>query len=131
MDQQETFQQLTVLDRNYSATAEQIQMVEQELEGLSEFLSSLEHLGKNQEKKMLAPLGRGIFIPADRRNEKLFVEVGAEVFVRKSPQEAVLVVKEQLSRLNEVLVQLRTQESFYASQLQELLARAEKAKPEG
>jgi prefoldin alpha subunit len=130
MEEQDNFMQLQMLDSHYRETAQQIEIVEQELEGLSEFLHSLEHLSKSNEKKMLSPLGRGIFMPADRRSEKLFVDVGAGVFVRKSVSDTLLVVKEQLSRLNEIHTQLKTQESFYASQLQALMEQAEKAKEE-
>ena len=123
MEEQEKFMQLQMLDRQYSQTAEQLQMIEQEVVELDEFVKSLNHIEDSKETGMLAPLGRGVYVSAERElNEKLFVEVGAGVVVRKTIKEAVSVVSEQLEQLKAAYHQLKNQEAFFAAQLQQIMS---------
>jgi prefoldin alpha subunit len=122
MEEQEKFMQLQMLNSHYRETAQQVQVVEQELAELNDFAVSLEHLSKSDEKKMLAPLGRGIYVPAERIvGESLFVEVGAGIVVRKKIPSALEIIKSQISQLSALLSQLRTQETFYEAQLRQLV----------
>lgn len=123
MEEQEKFMQLQMLDKQYSQTIEQLQMIEQEIVDLDEFVKSLAHLDSSTEKSMLAPLSRGVYVQADRQpSAKLFVEVGAGVVVRKSPKETIDIIKQQLEQLKVAYHQLKNQESFFATQLQQLIA---------
>lgn len=123
MEEQEKFMQLQMLDKQYSQTAEQLQLIEHEVVELDEFVKSLSHLESSKETSMLAPLGRGVYVPADRHEkEKLFVEVGAGVVVRKTVKEAIEVVSGQLEQLKTAYHQLKNQEAFFASQLQAIIS---------
>ncbi len=122
-DEQEKFMQLQALDQQYSQVMQQLQFIEQELLELDEFSKSLSHLQSSDEKEILAPLGRGVYMPASRHAEKkLYVEVGAGVVVLKTPEEAAKVVESQLEQLKAAYHQLKNQESFYTMQLQQLIS---------
>ncbi len=122
-EEQEKFMQLQMLDQQYSQVMQQLQFIEQELLELDEFSKSLSHLQSSDEKEILAPLGRGVYMPASRHAEKkLYVEVGAGVVVLKTPDEAAKVVESQLEQLKTAYHQLKNQESFYTMQLQQLIS---------
>ncbi len=122
-EEQEKFMQLQMLDQQYSQVMQQLQFIEQELLELDEFSKSLSHLQSSDEKEILAPLGRGVYMPASRHAEKkLYVEVGAGVVVLKTPDEAAKVVESQLEQLKTAYHQLKNQESFYTMQLQQLMS---------
>ena len=122
-EEQEKFMQLQMLDQQYSQVMQQLQFIEQELLELDEFSKSLSHLQSSDEKEILAPLGRGVYMPASRHAEKkLYVEVGAGVVVLKTPEEAAKVVESQLEQLKAAYHQLKNQESFYTMQLQQLIS---------
>jgi len=122
MEEQEKFMQLQMLDRQYSQTVEQLQLIEREVVELDEFVKSLNHLESSKETSMLAPVGRGVYVSADRHEkEKLFVEVGAGVVVQKTIKEAIVVVSEQLEQLKAAYHQLKNQEAFFTAQLQQLI----------
>jgi len=88
---------------------EQLNIIEEQLVQLEEFKRNLNDLDKTKENEILASLGKGVFIKSDIKDKKLYVDVGSNVFVRKSPIMAIETVDEQLKRLGEMKIQLSTQ----------------------
>ncbi|RMD67112.1 prefoldin subunit alpha [Candidatus Pacearchaeota archaeon] len=119
---EEIFQSMVELQQAAEQTEQNIAFVQEQISDLQEFLQALDALKKSKEKEMLAPLGRGVYLKATRADdEKLFVEVGAGVVVRKTPDEAKEVIRSQLRKLREAKIQLNIQLENIIGRLQELM----------
>ena len=64
------------------------------------------------------------------KNEKLFIEVGAGVLVKKTPDEARKVITEQIRKFSEARVHLTAQLEEFRQQLGMMLERIEEMKNE-
>ena len=104
---------------------EKFKVVEQQLDELQKFASSLEDLGKNSNKEILASLGKGVYIKSDIKDEKLFVDVGSGILVRKSIEESRQVVEEQSKKLNEMKIQLVAENETIAENMRGLIEKVE------
>ena len=104
---------------------EKFKVVEQQLDELQKFASSLEDLDKNSNKEILASLGKGVYIKSDIKDEKLFVDVGSGILVRKSIEESRQVVEEQSKKLNEMKIQLVAGNETIAEKMRGLIEKVE------
>ena len=111
---EDILQEVRALQQGSEETERQLDFVQQQINELQEFKKSLEFLGHSDEREMLAQIGKGIYVKSERRDEKLFVEIGAGVIIRKTPQETVKIIDEQVKRFEEAKIQLVQQMKDYA-----------------
>jgi prefoldin alpha subunit len=131
MEQQELLYKAMELRKQSEEVERNLQFVSEQIMELSNFKESLDVLGVEKEKEMLANLGRGVFVKADRKkDEKLFVDVGAGVIVRKTPEETKKVIEEQIRKFNDVRVQLSAELEGFAVQFGEMMGEVEKLRGE-
>jgi prefoldin alpha subunit len=107
---------------------EQLGIVNQQINELQQFEADLGALKNNDEKDFLASLGKGVFVPSEMKKDKLFVDVGAGFMVRKTPEEAQIVVAEQLKRLAEIQIHLQEHIEHLNVQLKEIMDKSEENK---
>lgn len=101
---------------------ENLQLVDAQITELEEFNGNLKTLRESKEKEMLSQLGKRVYIKTKIEDkEKLFVEVGTGVVVKKTPEETMKIVSNQISRLQEAKAQILSQLNVYHIQLQEFL----------
>jgi prefoldin alpha subunit len=117
-----------ILRQQSEEVEQQLNLVNQQIAELEAFNKSLEILSKDKEKEILAPLGKGVFAKASRKDEKLFVNVGAEIFVRKTPQETKQVIGEQIEKFYQIKIQLTQQLQDFAQQFHKMVQEVEKLK---
>jgi len=113
MEGHEILQRAMMMKQQSEEVEKQLDFVTQQVHELEEFSKTLEELDKNDDKEILAPLGKGVFAKAERKDEKLFVEVGADVLVRKTPEEARKVIQEQIRKFTEARVHLTARLEAY------------------
>ncbi|MBX4212618.1 prefoldin subunit alpha [Candidatus Pacearchaeota archaeon] len=118
---QELILKASFLEQHAKESEQNLEMVRQQIAQLTEFLEHISSLADSSDKEMLASLGKGVYVKSSLAEKKLFVEVGAGVIVRKTPEETKKVIESQITRLNEVRVQLSSQVDFYTHNLQELI----------
>ncbi len=122
MDQQ-IVQVLTQMNQQHEALQEQIKAVEQQLLELHHFREELDVLSSKDKSQILAPLGKSVFASAEfNSSEKVFVEVGAGYFVKKSIQDAKLVVEDQTKKFHEFKAQLSAEMSNLTAQLESVFS---------
>ncbi len=103
-----------------------LQLIDAEIAELGDFKNNLNFLAESKEKEMLSSLGKRVFIKTKIEDrDKLFIEVGAGVVVRKSPAESLKIVEKQISRLKEAGLQIASQLNRYRGQLDEFLREIE------
>lgn len=107
----------------------QLEFISDQIRELQNFVENLEVLMNSRESEMLADIGRGVHVKVDRKkDEKLFVEVGAGVVLRKTPEEAKKIVEGQLKKFQEAKTQLTEQLQGHAEEFQKMLKEVEKLK---
>jgi prefoldin alpha subunit len=130
MDEQEKSQELLHKAMHLREQSEeiekQLQFVSEQISELQGFSSNLEILKEDKEREMLASIGKGVHMKVERKeNEKLFVEVGAGVVVRKTPEEAQRVVKKQIQKFQEVKMHLTEKLHEHAEEFRKMLKEVE------
>ena len=101
---------------------ENLQLLDNQIAELNEFKKSLDFIMKSKDKEMLSPIGKRVYVKTSIEDkEKLFVEVGAGVIVKKSPSETLEIVKEQISRLQEARMQISMQLEEYRGELEDFV----------
>lgn len=122
MDAESVFQ-ASLLERQANELEQNLQLVEAQINQLEEFKKSLEFLIKSKDNEILASFGRGVYVKSTLKDkEKLFVEVGAGIMVKKTPEETKLIIESQISRLKQARMQIISQIEMTQEQLEEFLS---------
>jgi prefoldin alpha subunit len=124
----ELLQKAVMLKQQSEEVEKQLNFVSEQIDDLERFSRSLKELSEDKEKEILAPLGRGVYMKADKKSEKLFVEVGAGVLVRKTPQEAIDIIAGQLESFNAAKTQLAAQLQEFVQEFGRMLGEVERLK---
>ncbi len=91
-------QQVEQLDQVISTLRKQVE----ELNSLKQTLEEITHIPEGNE--LLVPLGAGIFLKASLKDTKeLLMNVGSKVVVKKTPFEALEMIKIQVEEITRVL----------------------------
>ena len=107
----------------------QIEFISQQISNLEDFRKSLDFLYKNNNKEIMSPLGRGVFVEAEISKEgKLLVEVGTGIFIKKNVPETSEIIEVQLKKFKEFKIQLEVQLQEYISEFYEMLQDIEEMK---
>lgn len=106
---------------------EQLTFLDSEILSLEKFKEDIEFLAKNEEKEIIASLGKGIHIRSTLKEKDLFVEVGSGVVVKKTPKETCIVIENQISKLNEARKQLLMQLEYYHHSFKKLVEKVQQS----
>jgi prefoldin alpha subunit len=102
MNEQEYFMQIQMMGQEAQGIEQQIQVIEQQIMELHAVRGSLEAISKSDGKaEILASLGKGIFVKADLKDKEVFVNVGKDVILKKSPEETIKVIEHETTRMIE------------------------------
>jgi len=128
MEGRELLHRAMLLKQQSEESEQQLKFVQQQIAELKSFMRTLEELERNKEGEILAPLGKGVYTKAERKDEKLFVEVGANVIVRKTGAEAEKIIEEQIKKFTEVRIQLSAQLEVFREEFKKMLEEVERIK---
>jgi len=118
---QETVYKISAFEQQAGELEQNIEFVEKQIHELNQFLESLDSIAKSKETEMLSSLGKGVFVKTEIKDKKLYVDAGAGVIIRKTPEEAAKIIESQVEKLNELKSQLISQRELYAHAMQELI----------
>lgn len=117
--EQERIMEISSIEKDARQLEENLQIIEAQVMELEAFKITIEALMKTKQKEMLASIGSRVYFEANIVDiEKLFVEVGAGVVVKKTPSDTLAIVNTQLSRLKEIRLQMKAQLEEDYQQLQ-------------
>ena len=128
IEQQQLIMQLVGMQeeaKRIEATIEDINSRIQEFEDLKQSLGNLE---EQEGKEVLAPVGRGIFFKSKLKDKKLFVNVGSNIVLRKTPKDAAKIVDNQVKEMENLRENLFSEMQKINMQMQELVQQAESKK---
>lgn len=104
---------------------QQMQQIEQHLESLNLQIEELTLLSENikslkednKEREAFMPLSGGIYLPGIiPKMDKILVNVGSGVMLKKTIPETEVIIKNQINQLKEAKVRLETEMSKFSSQ---------------
>jgi len=124
MTKEEYLFKLSLLQQEANKLEEQIQLINQQVSELEILKMSLEKIDKIEEKEILASLGKGIFIKAEKKENELFVNIGEGVVVKKTSKETCDIIDKQIKQLEEIKINLLSEIEKINFQLQELVKEA-------
>jgi prefoldin alpha subunit len=119
--------QLQMMEQEMNQLDQQVQLIDQHLTEMQKLKESLEELDKTEEKKILASLGKGIYLPAEITDKKLVVEVGNKNLVKKTIPETIHIVEEQIGKLNEAKGQITERVEALQTEILNIINEAQKA----
>ena len=119
---QELLLKATIMERQSRELEQNLQIVDQQIRELNSFSDSLKSFDSRDDKEIFAPFGKGVYSKATLHEKDLLVNVGAGVFVKKSPNETIAAIDSQLSQLKEARRHLSMQLEAYAQNFRSLLA---------
>jgi prefoldin alpha subunit len=125
---QELFVQAQVLQEEFQKLEEHSEIIEKQILELNDFVNSLNHLSKTNEKEIIASIGKGVYVKTNLVEKELFVEVGSGILVKKTPQEAQIIIEDQLDKLNGARTQINGQKEICLNAIKETIAEIEKSK---
>lgn len=128
MSEKELMESLQEIYMESQEVEERLNLINQQRGEMDDFGKGLEELKDSKETKILASLGKGVYLPAEIREKELFVGVGSGIFVKKNPAEALEVVMGQMSRLSELREELSAREQRLEGRMKELMAKIEESR---
>ncbi len=99
---QEEMIELQMIQQEAEHIEERIQVINQQIQELIEVKRSLNEINlKNTPVKNLFNIGKGIFIESETVSKQVFVNIGAGVIVKRDIMEAILIIDNQIKKLNQ------------------------------
>ncbi|MBU3913498.1 MAG: prefoldin subunit alpha [Nanoarchaeota archaeon] len=130
MAREELILKLQMLEQRAEERRQQIGETDRQIEEMMQLRMSLERLESSRGKEILSALGRGVFLNTKVNDDKVFVNVGRKVLVRKTFKEAIEILDNQLEGLEAMKSELMNGVEEINLKLYELLEEAQKAEKE-
>lgn len=124
---QELLMKASLLERNSQELETHLQFINNQITELEAFNVNLVTLQDSSEKEILSSIGKGVYAKANLVDKDLFVEIGAGVIIKKTPQEIKSIIEGQVKTLEETKLRLMAQLEAYNESLQELMRDLEAA----
>ncbi|MDO8509303.1 MAG: prefoldin subunit alpha [Nanoarchaeota archaeon] len=117
-----TFMKVAGIEKQARELEENLQIIDGQLQDLEMFKYTLESFIKSSENEILSTLGSRVYVKAKVEDkEKLFVEVGAGVVVKKSPNDTLNITIEQIKRLTDVRMEILGRLQSHHEELQKFI----------
>lgn len=117
------------LELKYSESQEiqgRLEIIEQQIMELRLFHDGVEEIGKSNENSILAPLGKGVFIPAEIKERFLYVGVGSGIFLKRSPLDTKNSVNGQIMKLSKLKEELSNRLMELQKEMEKIVASLDK-----
>ena len=118
---QESLLKAQFLQKQTSEIEQNLEVVDREINELTNLDSNLNFLINSNEKSTISVIGKGLHIKTNIESKDLFVEVGAGVVVKKTPEEAIKVIQNQIKKLTEARLHMMNKLEIYYKTLETML----------
>ena len=110
------------IEREARQLEENLQLFDNQIYELEEFMKNLDFIAKSKEKEALSTIGKRVYLKTKiEDSSKLFVDIGAGVVLQKTPEETLRIVREQISGLQGARKQLASQLEMYYKELEDFI----------
>ncbi len=122
MENQEEMLKLSLIGKQSQELEEKIGYVSQQIAELEELNTSLSVIEDSKSSDSFSSIGRGIFVKSSIPEKKLFINTGAGVLVKKTPQEAKEIIESQIKNFHELKSRLLAEFEVYQNFLEKTLS---------
>jgi prefoldin alpha subunit len=119
---QELMMKASIFERQAQEIGEKIEYISQQISELEELNKNLGSLTNSDKKEMFSSLARGIYLKSSLTDNKLFVNSGSGVIVKKSVQETKEIIESQLRNFHELKARLMAEMELYDNLLQKIMS---------
>lgn len=105
---------------------EKLNFLNSQILELNEFRDNLTFLIDSTETETISNIGKGVYMKTEIKSKKLFVQVGAGIVIRKTPEETKNVIESQILRLRDAKNFISSHFESYQNQLQSIISEIEK-----
>ncbi len=123
--EQELFARAQIAYQQAQAHEERLGFINQQIQEMEEFNSGLKQLAHNKQGEILASLGKGVFVKTKRIEQDFFVDVGAQVFVKRNLSDIQMTLGEQINRLTELREEIKEELADLKQDLSEMMESVE------
>jgi len=116
------------LERESQQAEETLKFVDEKIAEMENFSRTLNDFNNSKDNSTLSSLGNGVFARTELKDKELFVNVGAGILVKKTPQQAQETIKSQIKALTEARMQIMARLEQCTSAFMQLMAEMEKEK---
>lgn len=125
MANEQYIMRLYALQQEAEKYEEQLNLANQQIQELESLSLSLKKITEN--KDILAPIGRGIYVESEVKSKELFVNIGSNIIVKKTPNQAIEIISNQINKIEEIKNGLMNEMNELNNQMRDLLEEAQKA----
>ncbi len=125
---QETLMRASFMERQAQEIEQHLQFIEAQLTELENIKSAIRNLNSSKQKSTISTLANGIYLKTSLEDKNLLVDVGSGVVIKKSPEETIKIIENQIEKLQQAHLQLSAQRESFHNQLQSLIEKIEKEK---
>lgn len=115
----------SLLEKQIHEFEEKLTFLDRQILDLEKFSEQLNYMNKEDSKEILSSLGRGVYLKANAESRDLLVEVGAGIIVKKTPEQVMQVLEDQIKKFKEARIHLSGQLEIYHKNLEETLSEME------
>jgi prefoldin alpha subunit len=109
------------LERSSQEIQQSLSMIESQISELEKFRENLEYLSKSDKKETFSSLGRGVYVKTTLSDEKLLVDVGSGVLVKKTSEKTSEIILSQIKKFKDAKISLQGQLELINSELAKLI----------
>lgn len=113
------------LQRQAEELEQNLVAIENELFDLQNTDKNLDFLSKSVENSSISTIGKGLHVRTNIESKQLFVEVGAGVVVKKSPEDARKIIETQMRKLIEARVHMAGKLEIYNKTIEGIMSEIE------
>ncbi len=117
----ETEKKLKSFEGQIKNLQEQMEAVQKAISDLTTLQVGIDELSGKNGEEILAPIGRGIFVPAKITSENLLVDIGNGNLVKKNISETQKILKFQGNKLNKIREELESAAENLNSELERIV----------
>ena len=127
--QKEILFRLSLSEQKIQQLQQQLQAIEEgklDLNSILFGLDDIENSIQNNQKEILANIGRGVFVKAKLISSDIIVDVGNKILVKKSSFETKKLIEEQLEKIEEMRKILENQILESENEINDLIRNVQK-----
>lgn len=97
--EEKLFARVQELHQEATELEQRVQFIDEQQKELTVFIESLNTLPHAHSNEVLTSLGKGVFMKTIAKSNDLYVDVGAGVIIKRTPEQVLETIKDQQHKL--------------------------------
>ena len=128
MAEQELMFKAALLERQAEELNSNVSYIANQIAELEQFKETLKSIGDSKTKEVLSSLGKGVYVKTSMEDKNLLVSIGANVVIKKSPEQTIKTLDAQIRALHEAKAHFMNQVEICNSEIQSAISEIQQAR---